>query len=236
MTVSRASSGYNPWRMLPTGCGKRWAESESHDCKIAPPGGTIHRHPTLPSRDPDGWNDIFRSLSHGSRPTFSVVYYTITIRAFLTPEPRGTERIRLGHALHIGSVTLVDQRTTSTPLSVSHPPITFPVPPSTYLPPPTSLHPALATSRPPTSTPAQVFQRSGSFGPSSHPSCSQDLIPGSQLDIPHILIIYPSVHSRLIPSPLQSRHDRFIYFSDSLHVAERSSRISAGPTSSSSPT
>ena len=75
--------------MLPTGSGKRWAEFEPHDRKIA-----THRevpsfltfHPL--SRDPDKRNDIFRSQPYEGRHTFSVVYFAMIILAFLAPEPR----------------------------------------------------------------------------------------------------------------------------------------------------
>jgi len=54
------------------------------------------------------------------------------IRVFLAPEPILRE---LGHALPLDLLHIADQRTTSTSLSIAHPPITFPVPPPTYPPP-----------------------------------------------------------------------------------------------------
>ena len=136
MTVSRASSGSNPWRVLPTGCGRCWAEYELHEHKTTAYWGTIlllqARHSALSSHDPEERNEIFRSPSRGSRPTFPVVYFAMIIRAFLAPEPRGTERMRRGHALPAGSVTLADQ-THYFHFTLDYPP--FHHFPSTYLPP-----------------------------------------------------------------------------------------------------
>lgn len=116
--------------MLLTGCGKRWAESEPNDSKIVTRGGTVHP----PSRGPDKRNDILDNNPAG-QTHFSVVYFSMIIRAFLAPEPRGTERIRSGHALPLDLLHL--QINALLPLhSITHPPITFPAPPPTYPPPP----------------------------------------------------------------------------------------------------
>lgn len=45
---------------------------------------------------------------------------------------------------------------------------------------------------------------------------------------PGTFCLYPSVYFRLIPSTRQSRHGRFTYHLDNLHIAKRSSRNSAG--------